>query len=190
MACARCHDHKFDPITVQDYYALAGVFASTRAADRAMATDVDSLKIYDAHKLVQKCETDIKKLEAEVKKLEAALKPLKEKPEAELKEEELKKRDDQTKSIADKRTALDKLNAEIAEAKTTPGYDLPLTPGALDGTLEVKAAIGTHGSRIVYEPLPKTPRSKFAVIPTRRQSCSPPLCQCSVARSSQVVHSW
>ena len=30
VACARCHDHKFDPITVRDYYAMAGVFASTR----------------------------------------------------------------------------------------------------------------------------------------------------------------
>jgi mono/diheme cytochrome c family protein len=30
VACARCHDHKFDPITTADYYALAGVFASTR----------------------------------------------------------------------------------------------------------------------------------------------------------------
>jgi hypothetical protein len=30
VACARCHDHKFDPFTMEDYYALAGVFASTR----------------------------------------------------------------------------------------------------------------------------------------------------------------
>lgn len=30
VACARCHDHKFDPISMRDYYALAGVFASTR----------------------------------------------------------------------------------------------------------------------------------------------------------------
>ena len=30
VACARCHDHKFDPITQADYYALAGVFASTK----------------------------------------------------------------------------------------------------------------------------------------------------------------
>ncbi|HEY2951659.1 MAG TPA: DUF1549 and DUF1553 domain-containing protein [Verrucomicrobiae bacterium] len=30
VACARCHDHKFDPITMRDYYAMAGVFASTR----------------------------------------------------------------------------------------------------------------------------------------------------------------
>lgn len=28
-ACARCHDHKFDPIPMKDYYALAGIFRST-----------------------------------------------------------------------------------------------------------------------------------------------------------------
>ena len=31
VACARCHDHKFDPILTRDYYALAGIFASTEA---------------------------------------------------------------------------------------------------------------------------------------------------------------
>jgi cytochrome c553 len=29
LRCARCHDHKFDPITTRDYYALYGFFAST-----------------------------------------------------------------------------------------------------------------------------------------------------------------
>jgi uncharacterized protein DUF1553/uncharacterized protein DUF1549/cytochrome c len=29
LACARCHDHKFDPITTRDYYALGGIFFST-----------------------------------------------------------------------------------------------------------------------------------------------------------------
>ncbi|HTU25782.1 MAG TPA: DUF1549 and DUF1553 domain-containing protein, partial [Pirellulales bacterium] len=29
VACARCHDHKFDPIPTTDYYALAGIFQST-----------------------------------------------------------------------------------------------------------------------------------------------------------------
>ncbi|HEV8606729.1 MAG TPA: PSD1 and planctomycete cytochrome C domain-containing protein [Tepidisphaeraceae bacterium] len=29
VACARCHDHKFDPIPTADYYALAGIFRST-----------------------------------------------------------------------------------------------------------------------------------------------------------------
>jgi Protein of unknown function (DUF1553)/Protein of unknown function (DUF1549)/Planctomycete cytochrome C len=30
VSCARCHDHKFDPITTRDYYGLYGIFASTR----------------------------------------------------------------------------------------------------------------------------------------------------------------
>ncbi len=29
VGCARCHDHKFDPIPTADYYALAGIFGST-----------------------------------------------------------------------------------------------------------------------------------------------------------------
>ncbi len=30
IACARCHDHKFDPYSMEDYYGLAGIFASTK----------------------------------------------------------------------------------------------------------------------------------------------------------------
>ena len=40
VACARCHDHKYDPIPTADYYSLYGIFASSEdsagtAADRA-----------------------------------------------------------------------------------------------------------------------------------------------------------
>jgi hypothetical protein len=31
VACARCHDHKFDPILTRDYYSMASIFASTQA---------------------------------------------------------------------------------------------------------------------------------------------------------------
>jgi len=34
VSCARCHDHKFDPITSKDYYGLVGVFASTMRVER------------------------------------------------------------------------------------------------------------------------------------------------------------
>lgn len=30
VACARCHDHKFDPIPTSEYYAMAGIFTSSR----------------------------------------------------------------------------------------------------------------------------------------------------------------
>lgn len=33
FGCARCHDHKFDPVTADDYYALAGIFLSTKTMD-------------------------------------------------------------------------------------------------------------------------------------------------------------
>ncbi len=33
LGCARCHDHKFDPIDATDYYGLAGIFKSTRTMD-------------------------------------------------------------------------------------------------------------------------------------------------------------
>src|SRR5262249_18838028 len=32
--CARCHDHKFDPITQRDYYRLQAVFAGVERGDR------------------------------------------------------------------------------------------------------------------------------------------------------------
>jgi hypothetical protein len=31
LGCARCHDHKFDPIPAHDYYAMAGIFGSTQS---------------------------------------------------------------------------------------------------------------------------------------------------------------
>ncbi len=35
IGCARCHDHKFDPISQRDYYALAGIFQNTRSVGKA-----------------------------------------------------------------------------------------------------------------------------------------------------------
>lgn len=56
VACARCHDHKFDPISTEDYYALAGVFASTELvnvpygeAPEEAAADDKSRLLYTIH---------------------------------------------------------------------------------------------------------------------------------------------
>ncbi|HEU0010044.1 MAG TPA: PSD1 and planctomycete cytochrome C domain-containing protein [Verrucomicrobiae bacterium] len=38
VACARCHDHKYDPIPTQDYYSLYGVFSSTSEKTVALET--------------------------------------------------------------------------------------------------------------------------------------------------------
>ncbi|HND52023.1 MAG TPA: DUF1553 domain-containing protein, partial [Pirellulaceae bacterium] len=39
LACARCHDHKFDPISTQDYYALAGILFSSHIATGELIAD-------------------------------------------------------------------------------------------------------------------------------------------------------
>ena len=45
VACARCHDHKFDPIPTRDYYAMAGVFMSTRILTTDNKNGAERLKI-------------------------------------------------------------------------------------------------------------------------------------------------
>ena len=42
VACARCHDHKYDPITARDYYALAGVFASTAYKEYPLVPEAEA----------------------------------------------------------------------------------------------------------------------------------------------------
>jgi hypothetical protein len=42
VQCARCHDHKFDPIAQEDYYSLQAVFAAIDRADRPYEVDSDA----------------------------------------------------------------------------------------------------------------------------------------------------
>ena len=37
VACAQCHDHKFDPIPTKDYYSMLGIFANTHLAEEPLA---------------------------------------------------------------------------------------------------------------------------------------------------------
>jgi hypothetical protein len=46
-ACAQCHDHKFDPIPTKDYYAMQGVFSSTKRAEYELAP-AEQVKAYKA----------------------------------------------------------------------------------------------------------------------------------------------
>ena len=67
VACARCHDHKFDPILTTDYYALAGIFASTRTFDDWR----ENGSLYYKHPLVEEeTYTRYKKHEDAVERLE------------------------------------------------------------------------------------------------------------------------
>jgi hypothetical protein len=76
--CARCHDHKFDPITAADYYALYGIFQSTRypwpgieleQKQRDLVPLVSEKEANEAKKAHREKQTE---LAAEVKRLEKA----------------------------------------------------------------------------------------------------------------------
>ncbi|MBK8038140.1 MAG: DUF1553 domain-containing protein [Verrucomicrobiaceae bacterium] len=71
LACARCHDHKSDPITAQDYYALAGVFASVKLAE--LPTMDETL-----WKPVQKARAEVAALEKQIKDLAKKKQPVSE----------------------------------------------------------------------------------------------------------------
>ena len=61
VACARCHDHKFDPISVEDYYSLAGVFASTQFTDRPLLPDDQARQVLAARRKVAALQEKIDK---------------------------------------------------------------------------------------------------------------------------------
>jgi hypothetical protein len=64
LACARCHDHKYDPFSAEDYYGIAGVLASTRISEQSLDPSVDPVRVVALHEKVSKAGEEIRKLKA------------------------------------------------------------------------------------------------------------------------------
>ena len=72
FGCARCHNHKFDPILQKDYYRLQAFFANTGAGDGPLRIeDADARKKYEEH--MAAWEEKTKDIRAEIAKIEAPL---------------------------------------------------------------------------------------------------------------------
>ncbi|MDX1969131.1 MAG: PSD1 and planctomycete cytochrome C domain-containing protein [Planctomycetaceae bacterium] len=69
VSCARCHNHKFDPVTIEDYYALAGVMASTKLADRPLLPEPAAGAVRQARAQVAQWERQIQQLSKETSAL-------------------------------------------------------------------------------------------------------------------------
>lgn len=138
LACARCHDHKFDPITTEDYYALAGVFASVRLADRLMLPDEEAAVV--------------KKAREEAARMEKQL-------------EELRK---QKKPSPEKQAEIRQLAKRIQQIKqTTPHYDAPEANAVEEASLYVLPQ-GENYTRLEYQPgQPRNLRVQLRGEPTR-----------------------
>jgi len=140
LACARCHDHKFDPITQKDYYALAGIFYSTRILAN-LGTKGDHTVALRVPLAPPEVVAQRRQYEQRVAQLETQLKDQKTKL-AEL-EKQLKEKPESDSSLADQiqkmKDRLAELGAALAELQKNAPAPLPLALAAQDG--------GTPGSK-------------------------------------------
>jgi hypothetical protein len=122
ISCARCHDHKFDPFTMSDYYGLYGIFESTRypfpgaEADKKQADFVPLMTQAEIDALLAPHREKLAAVDAEIKTLEAA-------------DAEAKKLPDGP----DKKTAVDAAAKTLADARkrrTTVAAEAPAIPDA------------------------------------------------------------
>lgn len=65
VACARCHDHKFDPISQKDYYAMFGVFASSVEPESKdlpeLKSNIDPVSLAEYRKQLGEKEAEVNK---------------------------------------------------------------------------------------------------------------------------------
>ena len=128
LGCARCHDHKFDPIRTKDYYALAGIFKSTKTMEHftkiarwnevSVATEAD-------RKLREECEQLVA---LQKKQIDEFLRTAKERlqktlgSKGEVPKDAEKQFDEETKKkLAEMRVELKKLEEAVPELPTAMG---------------------------------------------------------------------
>ena len=71
LQCARCHDHKFDPVPTRDYYSIQAVFGTTQLAERAAPfLPVENTKGFEERKYLEQTRAEY---EATLSKLDAVL---------------------------------------------------------------------------------------------------------------------
>lgn len=132
LACARCHDHKFDPITQQDYYGLAGVLASIKIDDVPIIRGDLARQAADARTRLKDAQGQLDKLLKEPKPADDAT------DEAKAKAAEVAKQ-------------IEALRAKIAELQATPHLNTPVAFGVTEAAMHVLPD-GPNRTKIEYKP--------------------------------------
>ncbi|MAG95015.1 MAG: hypothetical protein CMJ48_14910 [Planctomycetaceae bacterium] len=163
LACARCHDHKYDPVTMEDYYALAGVFASSRQTTRPIISDEEVAKTQPARdkvaaleKQVAEWQKQIKAVSKEVGELEKKLKRSAKTPEPAAGDSSKPAAFDAEVTTARKELAavqqrVAEASAAIAELKKTAGFVVPVADALTEEQVRVEE-IDKARMKIVYYP--------------------------------------
>lgn len=150
LGCARCHDHKFDPISQADYYGLAGIFYSTHLLKELGAKGgnytLNRVPLADKAYVTQREEqlTKLKQIEGEL---------------AELDKKDPKPPVDDPKRV-ELGSARDRLKAELlpepplAEAASEGGMPGGLFPGIQDVPIHVRGSYNRLG-KVVPRRMPE-----------------------------------
>jgi hypothetical protein len=162
LGCARCHDHKFDPVPTRDYYALAGIFGSTETVHgnllhrrdlsgwnlRPLGPDGDRLyrewKAYDekVDSLKKKQEQSKSELASLKKKVEAAAK---EAAAATSAAKQPRAENIEANKISELEQTLKSLAAEIKQLSEKPPLKPPLAMAVFDRDAIADARICVRG---------------------------------------------
>jgi hypothetical protein len=146
FGCARCHDHKFDPITTADYYGLAGIFKSTRTME-------SFTKIARWHENVlpsEQTRTLLTNYETQKAELNAKINSLVEEADAQLTASGMavpsSTKEREALYAAETKSEIEKLRKELEALEKSPP-ELPSAMGTADGDV-ADVAIHRRGSHL------------------------------------------
>ncbi len=121
IGCARCHDHKFDPITARDYYAMAGIFRSTRTVSNdAMTGGINLTPLPADAKTARRFADEMEQWEKHLAEVEEADKQYAEQQDEIQKQ--IKELDEKEEKGEQDKAALEDLKSRLAEIKSKREY--------------------------------------------------------------------
>ena len=148
FGCARCHDHKFDPIDTADYYGLAGIFKSTRTMDtytKVAKWHEHPLKSAEATQMQADYEAQVA---AKKMAIETTVKSADEALQASLPDGAIPPESKESQYPEDTRTTLTKLREELSALEKAPP-ELPTSMGVTeDEIVDVPIHVRGNPSRL------------------------------------------
>jgi hypothetical protein len=148
LGCARCHDHKFDPLTTRDYYALAGMFTSTHVVAQPAKVGVQTPMVRIP--LISQAEGE----EIQFRTAQTAAK--------------IAEAEKRLAAAAPKER--DALRADVDRLKTSLPPPIPVAIGAREGGIPGTPYAGFHDARVrirgdILRPGDLVPRGFPAILP-------------------------
>ena len=155
VGCARCHDHKFDPIPTTDYYALAGIFRSTSLKTGLQRRPRNNVGYFQPELLMPLPDSEKKSLTPEQAQRRDQLMEQRQQSERVLLRQQKQKN---VQRIQQARQTLARIEREIGQ------FPLPndFAMGALDGTQVGDCKVNLRGDQRTFGP--SVPRGVVGVL--------------------------